>query len=96
MELFAGDDNISYEKMLGHYYGKYEHFGQKHELEKKSIEELCGSNITLDDALISIVENLAALHYYHWNDKSLFTKYPYIRFTEWMQGQNKEDFDAKV
>lgn len=84
MELLTGDRFISYEKMLGHFYGNYEHFGQRHELDKKPIEEICGSNITIDDALLSIVSNLAALHYFTWDDKTLYEKYPYIRMSDFV------------
>lgn len=44
----------------------------------------------------AIAGNLAALHYFHWNDKSLFEKFPYLMKCEWYQGKNEEGYLASV
>jgi len=71
MEFLGGDDALSYEKVIGFEKGGYKQVGVNFECEKKSVEETCGAGLTFDDVVYSIVENLAALHYYHWNDKSV-------------------------
>lgn len=88
MEFFGGENNFTYEKLIGFENGVYKQVGVMFESEKKTTEESCGPGVTFKHAIFSIVDQLAALHYYHWCDKSNFEKYPYLRYSQYMQGKD--------
>lgn len=56
------------------------------------IEEVAGAGITKEMILHSLIDQLAALHYFHWNDSSMFEKYPYLKQVEFYQGKNKDGY----
>lgn len=58
----------------------------------KSVEEVCGAGSTKMDAFHSLIDRLAALHYFHWNDKSMFEKFPYLKCVEQYQGLKGEEY----
>lgn len=40
----------------------------------------------------SVIDNFAALHYHHWNDKSNFDKFPYLTLADHFNGENEEGY----
>lgn len=57
--------------------------------------EAAGADITVDDACLQIITQFAILHAFHWDDKSLFEKYDYIRMIDFMKGENEEDYNKR-
>ena len=56
------------------------------------MEQVCGEGNTKIMAVHSYIDKLAALHYFHWCDKSLSKKYPYLKNSDWYENKNEESY----
>lgn len=94
LEYFEPEHYVFYETIYACENGSYYSISGAKTTTDTPIEEIAGPGVTKMETILSIIDNIAALHYYHWNDKTLFEKYPYLRMNDWYQGQGEERYNT--